>query len=61
MRVYGDLGHFSFHALGEMKAYGEVKGRMGFEQGELIVEQIIMNAHLKEVAHDGNRVVYART
>jgi len=61
VQVYGDLGHFNFRALGEMKAYGEVKGRMGFEQGDLIVEKIIMNAHLKEVARDGNRIVYART
>ncbi len=61
VQVYGDLGHFSFRALGEVKAYGEVKGRMGFEQGDLIVEKIIMNAHLKEVAQDGNRLVYGRT
>jgi hypothetical protein len=61
VQVYGDLVHFSFRALGEVKAYGEVKGRMGFEQGDLIVEKIIMNAHLKEIARDGNRFVYART
>jgi len=61
VQVYGDLGHFNFRTLGEMKAYGEVKGRMGFEQGDLIVEKIIMSAHLKEVARDGNRIVYART
>jgi len=61
VQVYGDLGHFTFRALGEVKAYGEVKGRMGFEQGDLIVEKMVMNAHLKEVARDGNRLVYART
>ena len=38
VQVFGDLGHFSFRALGEVKAYGEVKGRMGFEQGDMIVE-----------------------
>jgi hypothetical protein len=61
VKVYGDLGHFSFRALGEVKAYGEVKGRMGFEQGDIIVEMIIMNAHLKEVAREGNQAIYGRS
>ena len=30
-------------------------------KGDLIMEKIIMNAQLKEVARDGNRLVYART
>jgi hypothetical protein len=60
VRVLDDQASFNFHTLGEMKAYGEVKGRMGFEQGELILERIILGAHLKEIAHEGSQVTYAR-
>jgi hypothetical protein len=60
VRVLGDQASFNFHTLGEMKAYGEVKGRMGFEQGELILERIILGAHLKETAHQDSQITYAR-
>jgi hypothetical protein len=33
---------------------------MGFEQGELILERIILGAHLKEIAHQGSQYTYAR-
>jgi hypothetical protein len=60
VRVYGDVGHFDFRTLAEVKAYGEVKGRMGFEQGELIFERIVMGAQLREINRQGNQTVYAR-
>jgi hypothetical protein len=33
---------------------------MGFEQGELIFERIVMGAQLREINRQGNQTVYAR-
>ena len=60
VRVYGEVGHFDFRSLGEVKMSGEVKGRMGFEQGEQIFQRIIQMAGLQEVEHSGNHHYYAR-
>lgn len=39
--VIGSQAHFTFHTLGEVRLQGEVKGRMGFVQGEQIFNQIL--------------------
>ena len=44
--VIGPNSHFEFHTLGELKVQGEVKGRMGFAEGERILHQILDAAGL---------------
>ena len=60
VRVYGENGHFDFRTLGEFKMSGEVKGRMGFIDGEMILQQILAQSGLKEVDHVNNSYYYAR-
>jgi hypothetical protein len=60
VRVIGDEAHFDFRTLGELTMAGEVKGRMGFREGETILELILSKAGLKEVEHTGNSYYYAR-
>jgi hypothetical protein len=51
VRVVGEKGHFSFHTLGEVKVGGELKGRVGFAAGEIILKHILDRSGLREVAH----------
>lgn len=60
VRVIGETGHFDFRTLGELKVSGEVKGRMGFLEGEQILKQLLKKTLLQEVEHTGNSYYYAR-
>jgi len=60
VRVLGEHGYFAFRTLGEVKVQGEVKGRVGFQDGEYILRQILEQSRLHEVAHTANGYYYAR-
>jgi hypothetical protein len=60
VRVIGKQAHFDFRTLGEVKVQGEVKGRMGFPEGEQILKRILEMAQLKEVGSGGTARYYAR-
>ncbi len=60
VRVYGEKAHFDFRTLGEFRVSGEVKGRMGFAEGETILSTILKFSGLKEVEHTGNSYYYMR-
>lgn len=60
VRVFGETAHFDFRTLGELTMAGEVKGRMGFQQGEQILRQVLTATGLKEVEHTNNSYYYAR-
>lgn len=60
VRVYGERAHFDFRTLGEFKVGGEVKGRMGFAEGETILVTMLKYSGLKEVEHTGNSYYYMR-
>lgn len=47
--VIADQAHFQFQMLGEVKVLGEVKGQVGFPEGDLILEEIIMHGKLREI------------
>ena len=47
--VIADQAHFQFQMLGEVKVLGEVKGRVGFPEGDLILEEIILHGKLHEI------------
>jgi hypothetical protein len=46
--VLGGRTHFEFRTLAEVKVQDEVKGRMGFADGEKILQHMIQAAHLVE-------------
>ena len=48
------------YVLGELTMSGEVKGRMGFVQGEKILHQLLVKTGLIEIEHTGNSYYYAR-
>ena len=60
VRVLGDKAHFDFRTLGEVKVQGQVKGRLGFAQGEAILQLILERSGVKEIEHTGNGTYYAR-
>ncbi len=45
----GQSAHFDFLTLGEVKVLGEVKGRIGFREGDRILEQILERSGLHRV------------
>jgi hypothetical protein len=57
VHVIADQAHFHFHLLGEVKVRGEVKGQVGFVEGESILQQIIDNSNL----HETNRIKTEQT
>jgi hypothetical protein len=60
VRVFGERAYFEFRTLAEVKVDGQVKGRMGFPAGELILEQILDAAQLKEAEHSDSGYYYSR-
>ncbi len=47
VHVRARSSHFAFRKLGEVKISGEIKGRMGFKDGDKILDAIIEHSRLK--------------
>lgn len=60
VHVIGPETFFSFRTLGEVKVQGEVKGQMGFLQGEKVLKQILDRSALKMVRQSGQDYYYGR-
>jgi len=60
VNVLGATAHFSFRTLGEVKVQDEVKGRMGFAEGDKILSVMLEQANLKEIAGTGPGCYYGR-
>lgn len=60
VRVSGAQKFFSFRLLGEVSLSGQVRGRMGFSDGERILAHIIKAARLKRVDQPGAGYYYTR-
>jgi len=60
VRVLGNRTQFAFRTLGEVKVGGQVKGRMGFVEGELILKRILEKAGLALREQTPNGRYYAR-
>jgi hypothetical protein len=60
VRVQGEKVFFDFRTLSEIKLRGEIKGRLGFSQGELILNTIVEKAELQRVEKSGDSYYYAR-
>jgi hypothetical protein len=53
-------GHFSFRTKSELTHKGETRSKMGFAQGEYIIEQILKQGGLQETDHTEKCRYYAR-
>jgi hypothetical protein len=60
VHVDGENEHFSFRTLAEIKVQGELKGQFGFENGETILRQIILNSRLDIIDKPDGDYYYAR-
>lgn len=60
VQVRGEQTYFVFHTLGEVRHKGELKGRTGFEAGDEILRQIVLNSNLQIVDDTGAGYYYAR-
>ncbi len=60
IQVFGDTGYFAFRTLGEVVLRGDVKGTMGFKNGEEILRLIVLNSRLQVIDHPGEGIYYSR-
>ena len=60
VHVLGAAAHFNFRTLGEVKVQDEVKGRMGFAEGDKILSIMLEQTNLKEIAGPGPGFYYGR-
>jgi hypothetical protein len=60
VRVSGMDTFFSFRLLGEVSLRGQVRGRMGFADGERVLQHILQAAGLRRFEKPGEDYYYAR-
>jgi hypothetical protein len=60
VRVSGAQTFFIFRLLGEVSLRGQVRGRVGFAEGEHILNYILRETNLKRVELPDNKYYYAR-
>jgi hypothetical protein len=60
VQVIGEKSHFGFKTLGEVQFQGEVRGRTGFPEGQVILDVILHEAGLVLVEESNNAYYYAR-
>lgn len=58
--VIGPQSHFEFRTLGEVRFAGEVKGSLGFRQGEQILSRLVSTSGLHPVERGLSGEYYAR-
>ena len=60
VHVIGVQSYFSFRTLGEVKVQNEVKGQMGFKEGERILKEILALSGLNLVKQNEQVYYYGR-
>lgn len=60
VRVSSDRSFFTFRMFSEVTLRGKVRGRVGFADGELILNTILEKAKLTKVEEPGKGYYYAR-
>ena len=60
VQVFGERVFFEFRTLGEVKIGGDLKGRVGFMEGEEIMQEIILQSQLLVIKESGENYYYAR-
>lgn len=61
VQVRGPATHFTFRTLGEVWMQGELKGQMGFAEGETILKNILQHSGLKLAETNEKSSYYSRT
>jgi hypothetical protein len=59
VRVIGTHSYFDFRSIGEISVFGDVKGRMGFEKGDKILDMIILKTGLIKFSLNDSRYYYS--
>jgi hypothetical protein len=60
IQVVGEKSHFGFKTLGEVQFQGEVRGCIGFSEGQAILDVILHETGLVLVEESNNAYYYAR-
>ena len=60
VHVIGQEAHFHFRLLGEINYQGQTRGRVGFQEGDLIVETILEKSGLQLVETEASTRDYLR-
>jgi hypothetical protein len=60
VQVIGPKSHFEFNTLGEVVFQQKVQGQVGFQQGKLLLDEIIHKSGLTSVAKNGDSYYYSR-
>jgi hypothetical protein len=60
VQVLGSKAHFEFNTLGEVVFQQKVQGLVGFQQGKLLLDEIIHKSGLTSVAKNGDSYYYSR-
>jgi hypothetical protein len=61
IQVVGQKSHFEFNTLGEVIFQKQIQGRVGFQQGIEVRDEIIKNSGLTSVAKKGESYYYSRS
>jgi hypothetical protein len=61
IQVVGEKSHFEFNTLGEVTFQKQLQGRVGFQQGNEIRDEIIQKSGLTSVAKKGELYYYSRS
>ena len=61
VQVIGDESHFEFRTLGEVQYQGEMKGRLGFVEGEEILQEILKKTNLRLEKEEKGSYYYSRS
>ena len=60
VQVIGEESHFGFKTLGEIQFRGEVRGRTGFPDGQVILDILLRETGLELIEESNNAYYYAR-
>lgn len=60
VQVIGGGAHFEFRTLGEVQYQGEVRGRLGFAEGEAVLSHILKSTNLVLSKEEKGRYYYSR-
>ena len=60
VQVVGEGAHFEFRTLGEVQYQGEVRGRLGFAEGEAILKLLLEKTDLPLSKEEKGRYYYSR-
>ena len=60
VQVIGEQAHFEFRTLGQVQYQGEIQGKLGFVEGEAVLEDILKKTKLVLEKEEKGRYYYAR-